>query len=108
MADIKIQDVTVYELQEFINSKKDYANSYIDKIYEKKFDEADLCRYKINKEFEKVIDNFDLRTKDENKPLLDKLEKLIVQSRVLKMLKEMEQENPPTSSTDTDGEQGGL
>lgn len=34
IADIKIQDVTVYELQEFINSKKDYANSYIDKIYE--------------------------------------------------------------------------
>lgn len=34
IADIKIQDVTTYELQEFINSKKDYANSYIDKIYE--------------------------------------------------------------------------
>lgn len=34
IADIKIQDATVYELQEFINSKKDYANSYIDKIYE--------------------------------------------------------------------------
>lgn len=34
IANINIQDVTVYELQEFINSKKDYANSYIDKIYE--------------------------------------------------------------------------
>lgn len=34
IADKKIQSVTVNELQEFINSKKDYANSYIDKIYE--------------------------------------------------------------------------
>lgn len=34
IADIEIQKVTVTELQDFINSKKDYANSYIDKIYE--------------------------------------------------------------------------
>lgn len=34
IADVKIQDVTIYELQEFINSKKNYANSYIDKIFE--------------------------------------------------------------------------
>jgi len=34
IADVNIQDITVYELQEFINSKKNYANSYIDKIYE--------------------------------------------------------------------------
>ena len=34
IADIKIQEVKVYELQEFINSKKHYSNSYIDKIYE--------------------------------------------------------------------------
>lgn len=34
IADIKIQDITTYELQQFINSKKNYANSYIDKIYE--------------------------------------------------------------------------
>lgn len=30
----KIQKVTSEELQDFINTKKDYANSYIDKIYE--------------------------------------------------------------------------
>lgn len=34
IANTKIQDITPYELQEFINTKKDYANSYIDKIYE--------------------------------------------------------------------------
>lgn len=34
IADLKIQSVTAYELQNFINTKKDYANSYIDKIYE--------------------------------------------------------------------------
>lgn len=34
IADIEIQKTTVTELQDFINSKKDYANSYIDKIYE--------------------------------------------------------------------------
>ena len=34
IADSKIQTVTAYELQNFINTKKDYANSYIDKIYE--------------------------------------------------------------------------
>lgn len=34
IANINIQDITVYELQEFINSKKYYANSYISKIYE--------------------------------------------------------------------------
>lgn len=34
IANTKIQDVTPYELQEFINTKKNYANSYIDKIYE--------------------------------------------------------------------------
>lgn len=30
----KIQKVTSVELQDFMNTKKDYANSYIDKIYE--------------------------------------------------------------------------
>lgn len=30
----KIQDITANELQEFISSKKDYANSYIDKMYQ--------------------------------------------------------------------------
>ena len=34
IADSKVQTVTAYELQNFINTKKDYANSYIDKIYE--------------------------------------------------------------------------
>lgn len=34
IADVTIQDITIYELQQFVNSKKDYANSYIDKIYE--------------------------------------------------------------------------
>lgn len=34
IADRKIQEVTANELQKFINAKKDYANSYIDKIYE--------------------------------------------------------------------------
>lgn len=34
IADIKIQDITTSELQDFLNSKKDYANSYIDKFYE--------------------------------------------------------------------------
>lgn len=34
IADTKIQNATTYELQQFINSKKHYANSYIDKIYE--------------------------------------------------------------------------
>ncbi|MCI9015776.1 MAG: site-specific integrase [Clostridia bacterium] len=34
IANIKIQDIKVNELQEFINSKKELANSYIDKIYE--------------------------------------------------------------------------
>lgn len=34
IADIPIQDVKSTELQDFVNSKKDYANSYIDKIYE--------------------------------------------------------------------------
>lgn len=34
IANLKIQSVTAYELQNFINTKKDYANSYIDKIYE--------------------------------------------------------------------------
>ena len=34
IADIKIQQVSVDALQKFINSKKDYANSYISKIYE--------------------------------------------------------------------------
>lgn len=34
IANIKIQDIRVNELQEFINSKKELANSYIDKIYE--------------------------------------------------------------------------
>lgn len=34
IAHTRIQDVTPYELQQFINTKKDYANSYIDKIYE--------------------------------------------------------------------------
>lgn len=34
IADIEIQKVTITELQDFINSKKDYANSYIDKMYE--------------------------------------------------------------------------
>ena len=32
--DLKIQKVTPQELQNFMNSKKHYANSYIDKIYE--------------------------------------------------------------------------
>lgn len=34
IADIEIQKVTPIQLQNFINTKKDYANSYIDKIYE--------------------------------------------------------------------------
>ena len=34
IANKKIQTVTIPELQDFINSKKDYANSYIDKIFE--------------------------------------------------------------------------
>lgn len=34
IADIKIQDISIDTLQKFINSKKDYANSYISKIYE--------------------------------------------------------------------------
>ena len=34
IANIKIQKVTPAEIQAFINTKKDYANSYIDKIYE--------------------------------------------------------------------------
>ena len=34
IAEIKIQEVTTSELQDFLNSKKDYANSYIDKFYE--------------------------------------------------------------------------
>lgn len=34
IADIKIQDITTSELQDFLNSKKEYANSYIDKFYE--------------------------------------------------------------------------
>ena len=34
IADIPIQKVQVFQLQDFINSQKDYANSYIDKIYE--------------------------------------------------------------------------
>lgn len=34
IANKKIQEVTISELQTFINSKKNYANSYIDKIYE--------------------------------------------------------------------------
>ena len=34
IADTKIQKVTTTELQDFINSKKNYTNSYIDKIYE--------------------------------------------------------------------------
>ena len=32
--DIKIQKATYHQLQDFIDSKKNYANSYIDKIYE--------------------------------------------------------------------------
>ena len=32
--DLKIQKATPEDLQNFINTKKDYANSYIDKIYE--------------------------------------------------------------------------
>lgn len=34
IADKKIQEVTISELQNFMNTKKNYANSYIDKIYE--------------------------------------------------------------------------
>lgn len=34
IADIPIQKVEVYQLQDFMNKQKDYANSYIDKIYE--------------------------------------------------------------------------
>lgn len=34
IADIPIQKIEVYQLQNFINNQKDYANSYIDKIYE--------------------------------------------------------------------------
>lgn len=34
IADLKIQNVPINSLQNFINSKKHYANSYIDKIYE--------------------------------------------------------------------------
>lgn len=34
IADIKIQKITPVEIQAFVNTKKDYANSYIDKIYE--------------------------------------------------------------------------
>lgn len=34
ISEVKIQHITSYELQEFINTKKSYANSYIDKIYE--------------------------------------------------------------------------
>lgn len=34
IADIPIQKAEVYQLQLFINKQKDYANSYIDKIYE--------------------------------------------------------------------------
>lgn len=34
IADRKIQEITIFELQNFMNTKKNYANSYIDKIYE--------------------------------------------------------------------------
>ena len=34
IAEIKIQDITTSELQDFLNSKTNYANSYIDKFYE--------------------------------------------------------------------------
>ena len=34
IADIPIQKIEVFQLQDFINRQKDYANSYIDKIYE--------------------------------------------------------------------------
>lgn len=34
IADIPIQKIQSFELQKFINNQKDYANSYIDKIYE--------------------------------------------------------------------------
>lgn len=34
IGDIRIQKVTTAELQSFMNLKKDYANSYIDKIYQ--------------------------------------------------------------------------
>ena len=34
ISDIPIQKVEIFQLQDFINKQKDYANSYIDKIYE--------------------------------------------------------------------------
>lgn len=34
IANIPIQNIQVFQLQDFINNQKDYANSYIDKIYE--------------------------------------------------------------------------
>lgn len=34
LADISIQKIQVFQLQDFINKQKYYANSYIDKIYE--------------------------------------------------------------------------
>lgn len=34
IGDIPIQKIETYQLQDFMNNQKDYANSYIDKIYE--------------------------------------------------------------------------
>lgn len=34
IADIPIQKIEIFQLQNFLNNQKDYANSYIDKIYE--------------------------------------------------------------------------
>lgn len=58
IANQKIQLVTIEELQNFINSKKDYANSYIDKIYEmlgKIFKEAIARDIIVKNPLEKVI-----------------------------------------------------
>lgn len=58
IANQKIQLVTIEELQNFINSKKNYANSYIDKIYEmlgKIFKEAIARDIIVKNPLEKVI-----------------------------------------------------
>lgn len=85
IADIKIQDITTSELQDFLNSKKDYANSYIDKFYEmlgRIFEEAikrnlilkNPLKYVIKPKSSKKDKEVEALTIDEQKAFVKELE----------------------------------